>query len=90
MSQGVECYSCLPKTAWPPTSLLRRFENDGSFPYDLNRARVRADFEFSKLVGIVGEWDLDDYTEKDRSYGSGADFKAKSRIVAMSFCEPRS
>ena len=21
MSQGVECYSCLPKTAWPPTSL---------------------------------------------------------------------
>ena len=50
--------------------------NGASFPYDLNRARVRADFEFSKLVGIVGEWDLDDYTEKDRSYGSGADFKA--------------
>ena len=24
MSQGVECYSCLPKTAWPPT-----FEADG-------------------------------------------------------------
>ena len=22
MSQGVECYSCLPKTAWPPTSPL--------------------------------------------------------------------
>ena len=21
MSQGVECYSCLPKTAWPPTSM---------------------------------------------------------------------
>ena len=21
MSQGVECYSCLPKTAWPPTSI---------------------------------------------------------------------
>ena len=19
VSQGVECYSCLPKTAWPPT-----------------------------------------------------------------------
>ena len=76
------------------SDFLRRFENDGSFPYDLNRARVRADFEFSKLVGIVGEWDLDDYTEKDRSYGSGADFKAnrygRSRIVAMSFCEPRS
>ena len=22
MSQGVECYSCLPKTAWPPTLKL--------------------------------------------------------------------
>ena len=22
MSQGVECYSCLPKTAWPPTSCI--------------------------------------------------------------------
>ena len=22
MSQGVECYSCLPKTAWPPTSVI--------------------------------------------------------------------
>ena len=21
VSQGVECYSCLPKTAWPPTSM---------------------------------------------------------------------
>ena len=51
------------------SDFLRRFENDGSFPYDLNRARVRADYEFSKLVGIVGEWDLDDYTEKsDRSH----------------------
>ena len=24
MSQGVECYSCLPKTAWPPTCLRQR------------------------------------------------------------------
>ena len=23
MSQGVECYSCLPKTAWPPTSVAK-------------------------------------------------------------------
>ena len=25
MSQGVECYSCLPKTAWPPTSWSLEF-----------------------------------------------------------------
>ena len=24
MSQGVECYSCLPKTAWPPTFYIER------------------------------------------------------------------
>ena len=57
-------------------ALLRRFENDGSFPYELDRARVRADLEFSKLVGIAAEWDLDDYTEKARSYGSKADYRA--------------
>ena len=28
MSQGVECYSCLPKTAWPPTCLLSKTEQD--------------------------------------------------------------
>ena len=26
MSQGVECYSCLPKTAWPPTFARTRVE----------------------------------------------------------------
>ena len=57
-------------------ALLRRFENDGSFPYELDRARVRASLDFTKLFGIAAEWDLDDYTEKDRSYGSGADYKA--------------
>jgi hypothetical protein len=56
--------------------LYRRFENDGSFAYQLDRARLRADFEFSKAVGIAAEWDLDDYSEKSRSYGSAADFRA--------------
>ena len=54
----------------------RRFENDGSFAYQLDRAGVRADLEFSKAVGIAAEWNLDDYSEKERSYGSGADFRA--------------
>ena len=57
-------------------ALLRHFENEGSFPYELDRARVRAGLDFTKLVGIAAEWDLDDYTEMNRSYGSGADYKA--------------
>ena len=27
MSQGVECYSCLPKTAWPPTCKLANIKS---------------------------------------------------------------
>ena len=37
MSQGVECYSCLPKTAWPPTCQLvyKNFIDTvtGNYPY---------------------------------------------------------
>ena len=55
---------------------LRRFENEGSFAYELDRARVRAGVDFTKMFGIAAEWDLDDYTEKNRSYGTGADYKA--------------
>ena len=31
MSQGVECYSCLPKTAWPPTSPLAPWYEEADF-----------------------------------------------------------
>ena len=57
-------------------ALLRHFENEGSFPYELEKARVRAGIELTKLLGIAAEWDLDDYNETNRSYGSGADYKA--------------
>ena len=57
-------------------ALLRNFENEGSFQYDLVQARVRAEVELSKIVGIAAEWDLDDYTEKRRSYGSAVDYRA--------------
>ena len=57
-------------------ALVRDFENEGSFPYDLLRARVRAQIDFSKAIGIAAEWDLDDYAETDRSYGAAADYKA--------------
>ena len=39
MSQGVECYSCLPKTAWPPTSGFIRLCPEGESEYaDLLRS----------------------------------------------------
>ena len=40
MSQGVECYSCLPKTAWPPTC-----ENKGGFDDLLKDKAHQAEFD---------------------------------------------
>ncbi len=57
-------------------ALYRTFENDGSFAYELDRARLRASWDFTELFGIAAEWDLDDYAETARTYGTGADFKA--------------
>ena len=57
-------------------ALYRRFENDGSFAYDLDRARLRASWDFTSLLGIAAEWNLDDYAERARAWGTGADFKA--------------
>ena len=31
MSQGVECYSCLPKTAWPSDLFFHRTESGGTY-----------------------------------------------------------
>ena len=52
MSQGVECYSCLPKTAWPPTcknesleDALRRFKRTVSKTGTLQEARKREFYE---------------------------------------------
>ena len=57
-------------------ALYRTFENDGSFAYELDRARLRAAWDCTELFGIAAEWDLDDYAETARTYGTGADFKA--------------
>ena len=58
------------------TALVRNFENEGSYAYDLVKARLRAQLDFSKALGLALEWDLDDYEEKAMSYGSAMDYKA--------------
>ena len=47
MSQGVECYSCLPKTAWPPTSLV----DERHVPVGMLSIRDAIDF----LVELIPE-----------------------------------
>ena len=48
MSQGVECYSCLPKTAWPPTYPIHPGKGVGKSLPDVGRA---------SLIGIVDSSD---------------------------------
>ena len=55
MSQGVECYSCLPKTAWPPTYIIGSDPNSdillparaparlGTFEFDGNNVTLNVE-----------------------------------------------
>ena len=60
MSQGVECYSCLPKTAWPPTSgisfnpidVADNMKKYGGFIPGLRPGRPTAEY-ISKVLGRV-------------------------------------
>ena len=65
MSQGVECYSCLPKTAWPPTSYIgviihRLFNHEVTGLLDVIWDRDILAFFLIGLVlfgqGILGEY----------------------------------
>jgi hypothetical protein len=55
---------------------LGRFENDGSFPFTINRAAVRAAVDVTKSVSIIGEWNRDKYEEKGTLAGSLANYDA--------------
>ena len=65
MSQGVECYSCLPKTAWPPTSqhfrpeFLNRVDDIIVFPH-LSKDEITqiVDLEIAKLDKRLKDKDM--------------------------------
>jgi Gram-negative porin len=40
-----------------------RFKNDGSFPFTINRARLRATYDVTKNAGFAAEWARDQYSE---------------------------
>ncbi len=52
---------------------LARFRNQGTTPFDIDRFRVRATFDFKSKTGIAVEWDRDKYSEVSPSFG---DFEA--------------
>jgi hypothetical protein len=52
--------------AFDPVTLdasVTRFENKGTYPFDLDRARVLLDFAVVKDISFVGEWSYDTYKE---------------------------
>ena len=52
---------------------LSRFENSGTLPFNIDRHRVRATWDFKGHTGLALEWDRDKYSETSASF---ADFDA--------------
>ena len=38
-------------------------KNNGSYPYKIDRGRMRLDFDVTKNAGVVSEWDYDRYRD---------------------------
>ncbi len=53
-----------------------RFDNDGTFPFTIDRAAVRASVDVSKSVSLIGEWNRDKYQEKGTLAGPLANYDA--------------
>ena len=53
-----------------------RFENEGSFPFTIDRAAVRAAVDVAKNFSLIGEWNRDKYEEKATLAGSLANYDA--------------
>lgn len=51
-----------------------RYENEGSFPFTLDRARVVADVKLAETWGLVGEWGWDKYSESFTSMPNWGDY----------------
>jgi hypothetical protein len=48
---------------------LTRFENEGTFPFDLQRLRLRVAYDLKAHFGVAFEWDRDEYSEPSPSLG---------------------
>ena len=55
------------------SAMASRFENEGSFAFKIDRARVRAEVPIVPSFSLVGEWNYDKYVETVYTYG---DYKA--------------
>ncbi|MEA2341909.1 MAG: hypothetical protein QOF63_78 [Thermoanaerobaculia bacterium] len=47
---------------------LSRFENSGTLPFNINRHRLRATWDFKGHTGLALEWDRDKYSETSASF----------------------
>jgi hypothetical protein len=59
--------------------------NNGSIPFTVDRARVRAEFDFVKTLGLVFEWLNDKYNERDAFDQAGplANYNANRYYVGL-------
>jgi hypothetical protein len=53
-----------------------RLENEGSFPFTIDRARARAEFDWSAKLTSAVEWFKDEYSESAQHFGNLGAFEA--------------
>ena len=59
-----------------------RFDNYGSFPFRIDRIRLRADLAVTPGASVIAEWSLDEYIESSFLYG---DYRANRYGVGLRF-----
>jgi hypothetical protein len=53
-----------------------RLENEGTFPFDIDRARARLEFDWNAHLTSVLDWNKDEYDESPQDNGNLGGFDA--------------
>lgn len=64
---------------------LGRLENEGTFPFTIDRARARAEFDFSAHLSGILDWYNDEYSESPQDNGNLGGFEASRYGVFLRF-----
>ena len=64
---------------------LGRLENEGTFPFTIDRARARAEFDFTAHLSGILDWYNDEYSESPQDNGNLGGFEASRYGVFLRF-----
>ena len=65
-----------PSSGFSLEGSLGHFENEGSYPFTITRARLTGEVPISREVGLVAEWMRDKYSDAAQGLGGLGRFAA--------------